>query len=420
VPQRELTFSSTRVPPGRRALRVVGIVAAVVATVLAIWLGVVALLWGYAWIRLGADDIPALSDEVTTLGPAGASAPADATTLLVTFTGPVDPTIPRESPLEGPVALVQFGGPREDPAVLTLPMDLPVSIDGLGERPLSEVQLEGGLDLMARAVADYSAVRIDHVVTFSVDALPRMVDAVAPLQVCGSTGCREVTGDDLRVDLAGASDADLVRLTGDVLQALGQRVDTRFVASSPLATRRLIDAIDQEVATDVSLRGRRALEVASLLGQPRRLDRDQLPLVVNPDTGAVVSLAEPAMVRFQHLQEGTPLTTAGQPQDEPEADLIDDVRVAVLNGAGVDGLAGRVRLALEASGYRIVGTDNAPTFDRERTVVNYQAGDDTLEFVAALLAEELGDASLEPVDRTLEFEGEVVDLLVTVGQDQDR
>ncbi len=420
MPQRELTFSTTRVPPARRALRVAGIVAAVVATVLVIWLGVLAVLWGYAWIRFGPEDIPALSDEVTALGPAGATAPADATTVLVTVTGPVDATIPRESPLEGPVALVQVGGPREDPAVLTLPMELPVDIDGLGELPLSEVQLEGGLDLMARAVADYSSVRIDHVVTFSVDALPRMVDAVAPLQVCGSTGCREVTGDELRVDLAAASDADLVRLTGEVLQALGQRVDGRFVVTSPLATRRLIDAVDQEVATDVSLRGLRALELATLVAQPRRLDRDQLPLVVNPDTGAVVSLAEPTMVRFQHLQEGTPLTTAGQPGEEPAAELIEEVSVAVLNGAGVDGLAGRVRLGLEAGGYRVVGTDNAPTFDRERTVVNYQTGDDTLEFVAALLAEELGDASLEPVDRTLEFEGDEVDLLVTVGLDQDR
>lgn len=420
MPQRELTFSTTRVPPGRRALRIVGIVAAVIAAVLVIWLGIVALLWGYAWVRLGAEDIPALSDEVTALGPAGASAPADATTLLVTFTGPVDPTIPREAPLEGPVALVQVGGPRQDPAVLTLPMELPVTIDGLGERPLSEVQLEGGIDLMARAVADYSAVRIDHAVTFSVDALPRMVDAVGPLEVCGSTGCRQLNGADLRVDLAAASEADLVRLTDEVLQAIGRRVDLRFAATSPLATKRLVDAIDQEVATDVSLRGRRALDLVTLLGEPRRLDADRLPLVVNPDTGAVVSLPEPAMVRFQHLQEGTPLTVEGQVDGELEADLIDEARVAVLNGAGVDGLAGRVRLRLEASGYRVVGTDNAPTFDRERTVVNYQPGDQTLEFVAALLAEELGDASLEPVDRALEFEGDPVDLLVTVGQDQDR
>lgn len=420
MPARELSFSSTRVPPGRKALRVLAIVAAVVATVVAIWVSILVLLAGYAFLQLGPDEVPAVSDELTVLGPAGTRAPADATTVLVTLTGPVDPTVPRESPLQGPVALVQVGGPREDPAVLLLPRELPVTIEGLGERTLEQVQLEGGIDLMARAVADYTAVRIDHVASFSIDALPRLTDVLAPLEVCGTTGCREVTGDEVAAQLRSVEDPDLVRVTAEVLQAVARRVDGWTVATSPLETRRLIEVIGAEVETDVSLRGTTLLGLAERFAPPVRIDRDVLPLIVNPESGAILPLEEPAMVRFQALQDGTPLLGPdGATIEDVEQGFRDQVRIAILNGAGVDGLAGEVQVRLQAEGYQVAGTGNAPSFDRERTVINYNAGvDDAVDYVAALLAESLSGASLEPLDATLEFEGDPVDLLVTIGRDQ--
>ncbi|MCC5947655.1 MAG: LCP family protein [Nitriliruptoraceae bacterium] len=422
MPARELSFSSTRVPPGRKALRIAGVAAAVVATFLGIWLAVVAVLWGYTFLRLGPEEVPALSEEVTALGPSDTRAPQDATTVLVTMTGPVDPTVPRESPLEGPVALVQVGGPREEPAVLLLPAELPVTIEGLGELTLAEVQLEGGLDLVTRAVAEYSAVRIDHVASLSVDALPELADVLAPLEVCGSTGCRQVDGADVRAQLDAAEDPDLVRITAEVLQAVARRVDGRFAATSPLQARRVVDVIGAEIATDVSLRGTSLLAMADVFAPPVRIDRDTLPLIVNPESGAILPLEEPAMVRFQALQDGTPLLgPGGITVEDVEQGFKDEVRLAVLNGAGIDGLAGEVEVRLQAEGFQVLGTGNAPSFDRERTVVNYVAGeDDAVDYVAALVAEALDGAALEPLDTALEFEGEPVDLLITIGTDQDR
>jgi hypothetical protein len=72
------------------------------------------------------------------------------------------------------VALVQTGGPRgEDVAVLLLPAQLPVSVDGDAPTPLAQVHAEGGSDLLLRTVVDYTEIDVDHVVTGSVDALPR-------------------------------------------------------------------------------------------------------------------------------------------------------------------------------------------------------------------------------------------------------
>lgn len=418
---RELRFSTTRTPPGRRAARSVGIVIAIIAVLLLLWGGVVSVLWGYAWLRLGPDEVPALDADDEALGIGGAAGPAGATTVLVSLTGPVDPTVPRPPDLAGPVMLVQYGGERDEPAVLALPGELPVSVAGTGEQPLNDVQSQGGTDLLVRSLTDYTGVRIDHAVSLSIDALPDLVDATAPLEVCGVAGCVVRTGDEVRSAVAAATDEELIPLVAEVTQALGERIDGWFAVTSPLASRKVVETIDSEVLTDVGLRGTALLEVADALAATGPLDIGAVPLVVNPATGQIVALSEPAAVRFQHLRDGSPLRAAGDEggtQELAEA-MVSAVDVAVLNGAGVDGLAGQVQAQLEATGFRVVGTGNAASFGRSETVINYVADDDEVAFAAAELAEILGDVSLEPLQQTPEFEGEDVDLLVTVGEDLD-
>jgi hypothetical protein len=411
---------SNRAPPGRRALHHLGILFGIVAVLALVWGAGLALLWGYAWVQLGADDLPALQDESTVLGPEGATAPDEATTILVAMTGPVDPTVPRPPGLIGPVVLLQVGGPREQPAVLSLPPDLPVTIDGEPDLPIAGAQRAGGMDLLVRAVADYSGVRIDHAVSLSVDALPELVDAAAPVEICGPDGCAVRTGDALRRSLREATDEELVDLVAGAARGLGQRVDARFVVTSPFATRRVIDAAADEVVTDVGLRGLGLLEVADALARAVRLDADTIPLVISPETGTIVPLAEPAAVRFQRLKDGStlraPAETAGT--DDLEADTMQGADVAILNGAGIDGLAGQVQVQLETSGFSVVGTGNAASFDRSDTVVNYVVDDPTIEIAAAQLAESLDGATLEPLAKRPDFEGEAVDLLVTLGADR--
>lgn len=410
-----LSFSEVRRPKGARLARAAAIVAGVVVAILLIWLLVVGALWAYAWLSLGGEDVPVLrEDGQATLGSTtGPRAPEGATTVLVALTGPVDPTVPRPPELEAPLLLVQVGGPREEPAVLQVPEDVPLAED----LTFAEVQREGGTDPLVRAVVDYTEVAVDHVVSLSIDALPRLVDARGEVEVCRSDGCDTPAGDEVRTRLLQAEGDELVLLLADLVRSVADGLDTRWAVTSPLEAKRVIDAMGEEVVTDASLRGSRLLELAEQLAVPVRLEIDRLPVLVNPETGQVLPIHEPVQVRLDHLRNGTPLTGEGGTTEDLERDLLDGIRIGVLNGAGVTGLAGRIQTELQASGFTVVGTANAPTFDRQRTVVSYREDEEAAAYAAIRVSEALGGVELGPLAGRPTFEGEEVDLLVTAGED---
>jgi hypothetical protein len=410
-----LTFSATRRPRGARVARVTAIVTGIVVALLLLWAAVVGGVWTYAWLRLGGDDLPVFrEDGLATLGSVdGPRAPEGATTVLIALTGPVDPTIPRPPELEAPLVLLQAGGPRERPAALIIPEDVPLAQD----LSFADIQAEGGTDPLVRAVVDYTDVAVDHVVSMSIDALPRLVDAMAPIEVCRSDGCSTPRGDEVRTLLLQAEDEELARLTADLVRSVAATLDTRWVVTSPRAAWRVVDAVSDEIVTDVGLRGGGLLEVAALLREPVRLEVDRLPVLVNPASGQVLPIHEPVQVRLDHLRNGTPLTGEGGRTEDLEAELLAGIEVAVLNGAGVDGLASRVQVELEASGFAVVGTGNAPSFDRQRTLVTYREDEEAAAFAAVRLSEALGGVELDPIAQRPTFEGAEVDVLVIAGED---
>lgn len=414
---RQLVFSSARRAKRPRWVSVLKWSLIVVA-VLALLVGLLAAsLWGYAFAQLGGDDVPALADDVDALGASGARAPAAATTVLVTTTAPRDPTSPRGPELAGPVWLVQAGGPREVPAVLLLPPDLPMTADGAGATTPADLQVEQDSHGLVRAVTDYTGIRIDHVVSVEEDTLPRLVELLGPLQRCaGPDDCVEVTADDVRLELADAGPEARVVRTARLVGELAATLTPVDLLTSPIATKRAIDSV-AAVLTDVSLRGGRLLDLADLMTDAPEPDVVTVPLLRNPETGSSV-LLEQAQTIFQRFAEGAPLD--GVDDDDGLEQLISEVPVVVLNAAGVQGLAGRVETLLAASGFRVVGTDNAPSFDEGApTVVRYVGDDPAAEATAIVLAERLPDATLEPVDRLPDFKGQDVGVQVLAGADLD-
>jgi hypothetical protein len=410
--------SSLSLSPSRQrrgSSRPLTILLGVVLTAVAIWALVVGVLWIHAWLQLGPDDVPTLTgDDPAALGTA--TAPDDATTVLVVLTGDRDPTVPREPTLVAAPVLVQTGGAREGAAALILPPELSVMVEGEGERSLAQVQASGGADLLVRTLIDHTGVRIDHVVSATADLVPRLVEELGPLEVCTSAGCARPTADDLRAELAVADDRDRVRLTAAVLRAVGDEVGPAWAVTAPGEAWRVTELLARDVLTDASLRPGELFAVADALTADIPLEVDQLPLVVNPQTETAVPLLEPAQVRYDHLRQGT--SFAGVDGDAEEEDLLRGIEVAVLNGAGVDGLAGQVQVLLEASGFRVIGTGNAPAFGRETTTISYREDDPIAELAAVRLAELLEGAQLDPLARDLTFEGGPVDVQVIVGADR--
>jgi len=414
---RQLVFSSSRRAPRARWTRVVAwlfglTVAAVVVVAL-----IGASLWGYAWMRLGGDEIPALLADAETLGVDGTSGPTRATTVLVTTTELRDPTIPRGPELTGPVWLVQIGGPREIPAVLLLPEDLPVSVDGEGLSTLAEIQVAGDASGLVQALADYTGVRIDHVVSMDDDALPALVGYLGPIEVCGDDGgCRQMDEAEVRRELAEATPEARTARTADLLRGLAAVTAPLDLLRHPLATKRSIDTIS-DLHTDVSLRGSELLDLVAVLEDGPAPEVATLPILRNPETGSSVML-EQAETVFQRFAEGAPLD--GVTGDDGVRQVVEEVPVVVLNAAGIDGLAGRVEARLAAAGFLVVGTGNAPAFDEGVTsVIRYGADDPAAEATAILLAERLPDARLESVDRVPDFEGDPARVQVLAGEDLD-
>lgn len=409
-----------RVSLGRRRspVRILRVVLRVVIGGLILgllWGAFVGVLWLLGTNRMDGVPVSALRDDVLMLGASGARAPEDSTTILVLLVEPLDATVRRPSPLASSPVIVQVGGGRADPAVLVLPESIEVLVDGRGLMRLDEIQRELGADRLARAVIDYTEVRLDHVVALSTEALPSLIRLLGPLEVCGGWGCDEPTPDDVRAWQRDADPEVVIGRSLAVLRAVAGEIDPSLFIRSPLLGRSVIGVMAEQVVTDVDLSIRRLLDLAPGVGIPTRTDVDRLPMVRNPSTGELVVLEESAMIRFQRLRDGLPFD-AIDPSDDVER-LRSVTGIAVLNGAGIAGLAALHEAELRSGGFVIVGTGNDARFDRQRTVINYLRGDREAEPVAFLLVEQFPSASIEAVDGPLLFEGDPVAIVVRLGRD---
>ena len=386
------------------------------AAILALlWGALVGALWLVGSNQMKGVPLAALRDDVLMLGAAGARAPEGSTTVLLLIVDELDPTVPRPPPLVAPPMILQFGGDRERPAALVLPASSEVLVDGRGLMRFDEIQRELGADRLARGVIDYTEVRLDHVVAVSTEALPRLVGLLGPLEVCGGWGCEEPTPDDVRAWQRNEDPAFVLARGAAVMRAVASRVDASLFVRSPFLGREVVSVLAGQVVTDVDLSIRRLVDLAPGVSEPVRLDVDRLPMVRNPSTGELVVLEESAMIRFQRLREGLPFEAIDPADDVERLRTVTDV--AVLNGAGVAGLAALFEAELRSAGFVVVGTGNDVRFDRQRTVINYLRGDREAEPVAFLLAEQLPSAEIVAVDGPLLFEGEPVSIVVLLGRD---
>jgi hypothetical protein len=408
-------FSLARRRSPVRFLRIVLRIAIGSLILAVLWGAFVGVLWLIGSNQMQGVPVSALRDDVLMLGASGARAPEDSTTILVLLVEPLDPTVPRPSPLVAPPIILQVGGDRQVPAALILPESIEVLVDGRGLMRLDEIQRELGADRLARAVIDYSEVRLDHVVAISTEALPGLIRLLGPLEVCGGWGCDEPTPDDVRAWQRDPDPAVVLTRSMAVLRALAADLDPSLFIRSPLLGRSVISVIAGQVVTDVDLGIRRLLELAPGVGVPTRLDIDRLPMVRNPSTGELIVLEESAMIRFQRLRDGLPFDAIDPMEDVERLRTVTEV--AVLNGAGVAGLAALYEAELRSAGFVVVGTGNDVRFDLQRTVINYLRGDREAEPVAFLLAEQFPTATIEAIDGPLLFEGEPVAIVVRLGRD---
>jgi LCP family protein required for cell wall assembly len=294
---------------------------------------------------------------------------------------------------------------RVDPAeeaadILSLPRDLTVPIAGTGEvtkinSAYSIGTPEEGRQRLIDTIRDNFGIDIHHYVEIDFQGFSRLVDAVGGVELYFEVavrdtdaglyqfdlGCQTLTGEEALPFVRSRKlqfmtpdgweydpYADLGRITRQqifIRQAVSKTVDQ--MRSNPLKLTQLIDIGTDSVGLDdqIGISDIRDLGERFKDFDQERLRTHSLPVVDNDD-GATVSMnraeAEPILNLFRGLDPG-----------EISPGL---VQVTVLNGTETQGQANDVAGALQAVGFDVVGTGNAPLVPFERTTVYHAPGEE--------------------------------------------
>lgn len=263
-------------------------------------------------------------------------------------------------------------------ALLAFPRDLWVTrCDGREQRINTAVQA-GGPGCLVETIRQLSGIDIHHVMVVSFLGFVDIVEAVDGVEVCLD---RAISDRDAGIDLPagcqvlGGADAlgyvrvrkiddDLQRIERQqqFVRALASRMLSPATLLNPLRVWRVAGEVGGALTADESLG---LLDLGRLAWGLRGVAAGDLETVTVPVTdarrgGAAVLLPTAAADEvFRAFRAGELLGSGEMSELQPE-----DVSVAVLNGAGREGLAAETRDLLTERGYEVVEIGNAPTTDR--------------------------------------------------------
>ncbi|MFJ8444258.1 LCP family protein [Kitasatospora griseola] len=278
----------------------------------------------------------------------------------------------------------------------------------------------GGAPLAVRTVEQNTGLRIDHYIEVNFLGFVSTVDALGGVDVCTPKPLRDdYSGLDLpagtsRLDGAGAlryvrarhvdgsSDLGRMHRQQKFLAQLLHQASSGGTLLNPAKLTGVMDTVLRSVKVDKGLGNAELLDFAARLKDLSASNADfaTVPLssVDHPVQGwgsTVLWDDKGAKALFDAVRAGRPLTgpapAATTPSTAPAAGTVppDQVRVQVLNGAGVQGLGNRVDEDLRKAGFATTGTpSNAPGNGpaATRTVIRYDPHwDESVKTLAAAL-----------------------------------
>ncbi|MFZ0323487.1 MAG: LCP family protein [Actinomycetes bacterium] len=324
--------------------------------------------------------------------------------------------------------LVHLSANRDAVTVVSLPRDswvrIPAWTDSSGKKhPASMNKLNaayafGGAPLLIRTVQEATGVSIDHYVEVGFSGVIRMVDAIGGVNVC-----LPYAANDRRSGLvlpAGRSHVDgqmglaFVRAryidpTADLgrmqrqqqfLGAMFNQATSAGVLLNPLKLDRFLKAMLSSVTTDDGMNRDLLMGLASDL---QGLKPKDIRFLTVPISNANYSTYAGSAVRwdkaeadriFGAIEADQPIVKqkqAARPTVAPSS-----VKVQVLNGSTVAGLAGQASNDLAAAGFVIAAPpSNADATDTTTTVIRY---DPQWDVSLKTLQAAFPDADIQPVD----------------------
>ena len=296
-------------------------------------------------------------------------------------------------------------------ALLSFPRDLYVTRCDGSQGRINAAYNIGGTGCLAQTVSNLSGLPIHHTMKVQFLGFRDIVDAVGGVEMCLDDpirdaaagidlpgGCQTLDGPDAlgyvrvrKID----SDFGRIERQQEFMRALASQVAQPETLANPLRWFQLANAGGSAVTASRStgpidlvrigwgMRGLRGAPTYTVPGSPATIGGAAVLEPIQSEAGPL----------FDRFRTGAVLAeTADDPDATPVAR--EDVAVAVLNGAGVEGLAGNVADELSARGFEIARVGN--TDPAERTVIRHPAGE--AEAAEVLAAEVPTDVAIEQAD----------------------
>lgn len=343
------------------------------------------------------------------------------------------------------IILVRVVPATHQVALLSVPRDLWVPVPGLGHQRINAA-INSGPDLLIRVLHDQLGVDINHYVDVDFDSFRQIADAVGGIQVYFPTkvrdqysnlsvpapGCYHLAGDQALAFVRSRDYeyfqngeyhqealSDLARIQRQqiFIRKLVKKAESAGL-TDPLKLDGVISGVTNNLTVDSSFsvsdmvnlaRVFHSVDPASILGTTLATSEDTL------GSGADVLLPDLAqdraqMAQFLALGSNRPDSTRSPGPHSTTAPAAttttttsatvapSSIQVAVVNGAGVEGQAGRAATALRNLGFTVSSVSTAPTPNPDATTVGYGAGG---EAAAATVAAHIGGATTVVADSSL-------------------
>ncbi len=258
----------------------------------------------------------------------------------------------------------------------------------------------GGAPCLWKTLEQTTGIRIQHFVEVNFAGFQSIVNDVGGVQVCLpfainnaqsrlhlAAGKRVVNGAQalafvrLREDIGEGSDTQRIQRQQYFLAAVMQKLKSTGLLSQPSRIFAVVRDVAKSLTTDSGLDLNTMLRIASSMkslssSAVQFITVPVVPYVGNPT--AELSWAQPQADRlFRAVEADHQLPTAakGKKTKAAKARTVSPakVNVEVLNGSGVQGIAGTTASALTAKGFKVAGTGPAPNYAFTSNVIEYSS-----------------------------------------------
>ena len=279
---------------------------------------------------------------------------------------------------------------------------------------------DGGPACLWKTIEQQTGIRIDHFIELNFTGFIHVINDIGGVNVCLpfavdnvnsglnlSAGEHHVRGDEAlafwrtREDIGEGSDLQRIQRDQYLMASLLQGVEHSDILGDPARLLSVVKDVADAMTTDMYPSS--LLQIADSMKDvaTKSVQFIEVPTVPYPgDPEAEVQFEQPQSARlFTAVAHDRTLPKTKKATSTKTTPVLDaspsKVNVQVLNGSGVEGVAGSAAEALSSRGFHVVGTGDDPPFDHISSVIEYAGAADMP--AVKTLQQQLSDVTVQLV-----------------------